>query len=657
MFKKSIRAKLFASLLLVSLVPLVLISIILYSTANKGLENILHNNILSSKESITAQLNNVSEDLLNLTQSYAENENLIQAFRSGDQQQLIEEVEPIFTRLQTEHQMDVLEFGNTEGEVVLRGHDIEKYGDDKSDIPAVQEALAENTIAGFEFGSSGLSVRAFAPIVHNDEVIGTLQTGLDGKVIQSITDSLKGVQLSIMNTEGETLVSSDDKNIGEKTSDSSLLSKVNAGEEVFKENDTSLHYYMPLEDPTQSEVIGIIKIDQDASAVKSLNDKILLYVIAIGLITVVIVSVIAFFLSSGFTKPIQQVTSVMDRLANGFLNNEVKGEEREDELGQLSKSASATQANLREMIEKIARLSGVVKEQSAKVKQASREIDEGSGQTASTMQELASGSEQQAQASTSLSEQMADFSSKINRATDNGVLIQKSSNEVSESTKYGNQLMENSVTQMNSIYDLVKDSVQKVESLDKQSDEISRLVNAIEEIAEQTNLLALNAAIEAARAGEHGKGFAVVADEVRKLAEQVSASISDITGIVESVQSGSKSVAESLKAGYKQVDEGTQVMEITGSEFKKISQSVEQMVANIENITGDLEEINENSHGINSSIENIASVSEESAAGIEQTTASVVQVSSLIGDISTNADSLAQLSEELEEMVKQFKTE
>src|SRR5690625_5923210 len=173
------------------------------------------------------------------------------------------------------------------------------------------------------------------------------------------------------------------------------------------------------------------------------------------------------------------------------------------------------------------------------------------------MEELAAGSETQANRSGEIASMMNTFITRLEEADTNGENVNKASNEVLRMTEEGSQLMEDSTKQMNAIDQIVQDAVDKVEGLDEHSQQISELVAVIQDIAEQTNLLALNAAIEAARAGEHGQGFAVVADEVRKLAEVSANPVTHITDIVNRIQSESNVVVESLRDGYKDVEEGT----------------------------------------------------------------------------------------------------
>ena len=215
--------------------------------------------------------------------------------------------------------------------------------------------------------------------------------------------------------------------------------------------------------------------------------------------------------------------------------------------------------------------------------------------------------------------------------------------------------MESSNKQMAKIDQIVQDAVQKVQGLDVKSQEISKLVSVIQEIADQTNLLALNAAIEAARAGEHGRGFAVVADEVRKLAEQVSTSVADITDIVAGIQYETSLVTESLQVGYNEVKQGTTQIKTTQETFASISSAVTEMVNNIKTVSENLSSIASNSEKMNESISEIAAISEETAAGVEQTSASSQQISSSMEEVTNSSDDLAKLAEKLNGLVHRFK--
>ncbi|WP_411266257.1 methyl-accepting chemotaxis protein [Bacillus sp. HNG] len=312
-------------------------------------------------------------------------------------------------------------------------------------------------------------------------------------------------------------------------------------------------------------------------------------------------------------------------------------------------------SSLRSMIREITTVSDQVASKSSELMISSSEVKAASQQIASTVQELSTGAEEQAHSSTQLAKMMEEYAGKIQTANQNGSQINESSEHVLEMTKKGHEFMNASTEQMNKINSIMEFSVEKVKGLDEQTKQISTLVKVIRDIADQTNLLALNAAIEAARAGEHGRGFAVVADEVRKLAEQVSHSVKDITDIVNSIQKESNSVARVLLDGYSQVDEGAKQIRVTGQTFEDIHDAVTVMVERIRSISENLDIIAGSTVEINLSIDNIAAVSEQSAAGIEQTSASVQQTNSSMETISDHSELLSDLASRLNTLISKFK--
>nr|WP_233711165.1 methyl-accepting chemotaxis protein [Lederbergia citrisecunda] len=379
-----------------------------------------------------------------------------------------------------------------------------------------------------------------------------------------------------------------------------------------------------------------------------------LVMLVIGVALVIGILIIWVF-SSSISKPINQVSEHMEHLSKGYLSQAFLQVKSKDEVGKLANAMNQLQSSLKEMIQNVSTASETITSQSEEFTQSANEVREGGEQIASTMQELSSGAESQAHSAGELTEMMENFNLKIVEANKHGEDIVNTSDDVLAMTEEGRILMDESVKQMEHIHQKVTTAVENVQGLNTQTKEISQLVHVIQEIAAQTNLLSLNAAIEAARAGEQGKGFAVVATEVRKLAEQVSDSVSEITNIVERIIHGSNEAVVSLQSSYEEVENGTNQIRVTGKTFGNINESVTNMVSKAQNISTNLKELTENSGEMNKSIEEVAAVAEEAAAGVEQAAASAQQSSSSMEEIARGAEDLAALAEQLNSHVSQFK--
>ncbi|MFC0015992.1 MULTISPECIES: methyl-accepting chemotaxis protein [Allobacillus] len=376
----------------------------------------------------------------------------------------------------------------------------------------------------------------------------------------------------------------------------------------------------------------------------------------LGIVLAVLMAVLLLVIvNRRIRRNIHAVQDVANEVAKGNLTVADVSVKGKDEIADLAQSINSMKASLHGIIHDVNFSNQSITNQSNELKHAAESLKEGSEQIASTMEELSSGSETQAESASQISELTEKLVGRMNLSVENSEQISSTSEKVMNLSVSGREKMADSVAQMSRIHTIVEDSVAKVKGLAKQSGEISQLVEVIKDIADQTNLLALNAAIEAARAGEHGKGFAVVADEVRKLAEQVGNSVSDITSIVSNIQNESNIVSETLQAGYEEVTVGTKQIHSTQETFEGIDEAIAQMSHQIQEITFNLQDVLNESVNMSGSVEEIASISEESAAGIEETAASVEQASHSMDGISKVANDLNQLAGELNRKVEKFR--
>lgn len=641
--------------LLLSLIPAMITSWILIVQTASGLNTVALTNQEQTKTMIMNQVHEKMEQLLKISEKYALEPQIITAMKNNDSTDYEKLVQPIYQRLSEEHQFNVFEIGDIDGIVLYRAHDTSKFGDNKSDKEAIQQALQQTSNVGFEFGESGITIRAFVPIVENNQVIGTLQTGLTTDVMNEITNSSDHLLIHISNNDGKILISSNDKLIGKESNSAAVKETVKLKEETKLKKDYQMTTFIPLFEPTGKEVIAVMEIVEDIHFMSRIHRDIIVTLLSLTLLIILTVTILSWLVSNSFTKPIKKVMHMMSSIKDGDLTNEINTDQRKDEIGKLTESIMDTQNNLRSMIIKLQSLSSVVTTNTSMMKNSFNEISQNSTQITKTMEELANGAESQANTTTEVADNMVAFSSQLETTNNHSKKLATTAITVKNSTIEGNERMQQSATKMDTVTKQMIHAVNKMKELENQTSQINSIVEVIKNIANQTNLLALNAAIEAARAGEDGKGFAVVADQVRQLSEQVGEAVEEVSTILFTVKKDTVELKEELNNGYRQLEDGTNQVKTTSSIFEHMEKSIYEMTTNVQSIATSIEQMNDKSATISRSIEEAAAVNEQSAAGVEETTAQVTESNQAIENLTKKITELDQLTEDINQMIKQFK--
>lgn len=255
---------------------------------------------------------------------------------------------------------------------------------------------------------------------------------------------------------------------------------------------------------------------------------------------------------------------------------------------------------------------------------------------ASASEEISSSAEQQAQSActqkdqtTQIATALQEMNITVQQVSENSSKASEASRKAAETARHGGAIVEQTLTKMQSIADSVRSSAGRVRELGASSEKIGRIIGVINDIADQTNLLALNAAIEAARAGEQGRGFAVVADEVRKLAERTTIATKEIAQMILNIQEETKLAVNSMDEGTKQVGEGVQTTNQAGEALTEIIQMSEQVGMMVTQIATAATEQSVTTEDINHSMEQISNLVKESAAGAQQSAQACQELSGM----------------------------
>ncbi|WP_339316129.1 methyl-accepting chemotaxis protein [Paenibacillus sp. FSL R10-2734] len=364
--------------------------------------------------------------------------------------------------------------------------------------------------------------------------------------------------------------------------------------------------------------------------------------------------VIAVMLIRSFLNPINKLQVALRKIAEGDLRQQINSPYN-DELGSLSHHFDHMVLRVREMLQQTQSVASSLATYSHSFQQSSSITAHTNQEIVSTIQEISVGAEQQAGQSEQSASLIQELEREVYEITEYTEVMLSTSQTANHNTRKGSE----SVIALREVSEHSRESVNKVylalTKLSDQSKDISRITKSITDISNQTNILSLNAAIEAARAGAYGKGFAVIADEVRQLSDQTKESSVHISQIINELQAGMDEFQQYMLETKGNLEEQDQKVEETLSSFEAIDLSIVEISKQIGQIHDKVDMTQTMNRRLAESVHNVAAIAEETAAGVQEVNASSVQQDNAIRDIARQAVEINEISQKLFKEINVFK--
>ncbi|WP_134682693.1 methyl-accepting chemotaxis protein [Brevibacillus migulae] len=374
----------------------------------------------------------------------------------------------------------------------------------------------------------------------------------------------------------------------------------------------------------------------------------------ISLAGVVIMAGLIYWYSQSMTRQIKQANELSFALAEGDFTKELEINTA-DEFGQMAKNFNRMTEQLKEAMGKIVMNSQIVASTSEQLTASAEQTSKATEHIAEAISEIAIGAGEQVSSTAKSSEIVADMSHEIDEITQRIQSVTRSSVDAQQKAADGNQVVQTAMGQMNLIHDQMGVTAEIVNQLGAKSKQIDNIISLITSISSQTNLLALNAAIEAARAGEHGRGFAVVADEVRKLAEQSNDAAEQVRAIINEIQRDTEQAMNAMGDGTSVLQDGIRLVNQTGTTFTDILRAIEHLTSQTSEVANKVEDVNGGMQHMVQTIEAVSHIAAQAADHTQMVAASAEQQNASMEEVSAASTMLAKMAEELQESLRMFK--
>ncbi|WP_319780707.1 methyl-accepting chemotaxis protein [Maridesulfovibrio sp.] len=613
-------------------------------------------NISTMKKVIDRHIDSMSKGFREKVELMARNIDIIEAIKQGDKTELRNKLRSLMEETESEF----LTLTDANGIVLGRAH-ADSYGDSATSHGTVQNALRGRVTSGIIKGKEiPFSLRATAPIRENGQIIGTISLGTSLSD-ENFVDDIKrfsNLEVTVFNgdtREMTTIVKNNRRAVGTKMTNPAVTATVIDQGETFlaRNNIIGIDYqtaYWPIK-AMDGKNIGMWFIGMPIETMITAQHNVEISSLMVISVILPLIMLAAWLYARKMSRPIVEATGYATRVAEGDLDHVLEITTR-DEVGVLADNLNAMVVTLKEKINEAQDQTRLAAEETEKAQQATHEAEEarkaaenarreGMHQAAGELEDVvaiistaseelsaqieqsATGSDMQSQRTAETATAMEQMNASVLEVARNSGEASSTAGEASETATDGAAVVKKMVEEIGTVQSYSETLEKEMEELGVSAEKIGQIIDVISDIADQTNLLALNAAIEAARAGEAGRGFAVVADEVRKLAEKTMIATNEVESAIGEIQRGTEQSIKQCSNTVHEIGTVSEMAKEAGDSLHGILSLNDTVSEQIQGIAAACEEQSATSEQINRAVDEINTISMETNSAMRQSAEAV----------------------------------